>query len=69
MIFRDEIDLWSCNQEESSAEECINKGQVCDDNDDCSNMEDELKCPGTCFKINLPRIKKMCVVAWNCHLN
>ena len=48
MMHRDEIDQWSCYQEES----CIRKDQVCDNHNDCSNGEDEQNCPGTCFNFS-----------------
>ena len=44
--FSEEIDQWSCNENESGQEQCISKGEVCDNNTDCHNEKDEKDCPG-----------------------
>ena len=42
--FSDDIDQWSCNENESE-EQCIDKSEFCDGKKDCNNGKDE-DCPG-----------------------
>ena len=44
--FSDDIDQWSCNENESEEEQCIDKSSFCDGNKDCTNGKDEEDCPG-----------------------